>query len=255
MTAQIALLLRLKWLYGAQHVPMRTWLLLQPLVVNLLISLLPFVDLAAHLGGGAVGAGLILSGLMWGPRPAPAWRPAAWAAALAMAGFLAVALAHGRPWELRWPPPLEPRAIAGTPVTVPVPRGLDPRTDEKENVAFGHPLRDPLVLYCETRQLDAPCSDRERRARLSKAARTYAAKPLDKGWSHDQSPRVVQLRTRPAVFWALRSPNGRRQMTWLMLEGTWWLRLDVMLDRDAAASWAALASTIAEGVTIPPATP
>jgi hypothetical protein len=44
-------------------------------------------------------------------------------------------------------------------------------------------------------------------------------------------------------------------MTWLMLEGTWWLRLDIMLDSNAAASWAGLASAIAEGVTIPPAAP
>lgn len=255
MTAQIAIMLRLKWLHGAQQVPVRTWLLVQPLVVNLLISLLPFIDLAAHLGGGVVGAGLILSGLMWGPRPAPAWRTAGWAAALAMAGCLTMALAQGRPWELRWPPPLVPRKIADTFITVPVPRGLNPRTDDKQNVAFGHPLRDPLVLYCETTQLDAPCPDPKRRACLSKTARGFAAGPLGEGWSEDQSPRVVELRTRPAVFWALRSPDGRRQMTWLMLEGTWWLRLDVMLDPDAAASWAGLASTIAEGVTIPPATP
>jgi rhomboid protease GluP len=253
MTAQVALMLRWKWQLGAQRMPVRTWLLLQPLVVNLLISVLPFIDLAAHLGGGFVGAGLVFSGLVWGPRPAAVWRPAAWAASLAMAGCLAVALAQGRPWELLWPPPLVLRAIPDTPITVPVPDGLSPRTYDKENVAFGNPVRDPLVLYCKPDRLDAPCPDPERRACLSKTARDFAAKPLDEGWPEDQPPRVVRLRTRPAVFYALRSPNGRRQMTWLMLEGTWWLRLDVVLEPDATASWAGLASTIAEGVTVPPA--
>jgi len=125
MTAQIALIVRLKKERGPEAVPVPTSALVKPLVINFLFSLLPFVDLSAHLGGGAVGAGLIFSGVMWGPRPSAAWRPAAWTASLAMAGCMVVALAHGRPWELRWPPPLVPRAIAGTPITLAVPRGLE----------------------------------------------------------------------------------------------------------------------------------
>jgi membrane associated rhomboid family serine protease len=256
MTAQIALIVRLKREHGPGAVPVPTSTLMKPLVINFLFSLLPFVDLSAHLGGGVVGAGLILSGLMWGPRPAAVWRPAAWAASLAMAGCLALALAHGRPWELRWPPPLVPRAIAGTPVTVPVPRGLQPRPgDAKNDVVFGDYSRDPLVVYCQPEELEAPCADPKRRACLANTARDVAAKPLDKGWSEEQSPRVVQLHARPAVFWAIRAPSGAKQMTWVMLEGPWRLRLDFLLYPDAAASWAGLPSAIAEGVTMPPAAP
>jgi len=35
-----------------------------------------------------------------------------------------------------------------------------------------------------------------------------------------------------------------------MVEGSWWLRLDIVLRPDAPASWAKLPAAIAEGVTI-----
>ncbi len=251
MTAQIALLVRLKQLHGPAAVPVPMSALLKPLVINLLFSLLPFVDLSAHLGGGAIGAALVFSGLMWGPRPAAGWRPAAWAASLAMAGCLVVAQAEGRPWELRWPPPLVPRAINGTPITLPVPRGLPESGVGKEDVVFGE-ASSPLVVYCTPERRDAAWSDPERSAYLSKTARGIAAQPLDKGWSAEQSPQVVQLRGRPAVFWTIRSPTGQKQMTWMFLDGSWSLRLDVMLHPGAPASWASLPSRIAEGVTMPP---
>jgi hypothetical protein len=252
MTALIALMLRLKWLHGPQQVPVRTWLLLQPLVVNLLISLLPFVDLAAHLGGGAVGAGLIVSGLMWGPRPAPAWRPAAWAASLAMAGCVALALAQGRPWELRWPPPLETRAIAGTPITVPVPRGLDARPRREEGItALGDLASDPLVVYCWVRRNEPAISPQQRRGYLARVAQHWAAQPLDKGESRESPPRVVQMTARPVVSLAFRYANGLVNRMWVMVEGQWWVQVEVLVPPDAPASWVGLASAVADGIVIP----
>jgi len=256
MTALIATMLRLKWLHGAQQVPVRTWLLLQPLVVNLLISLLPFIDLAGHLGGGVAGAGLVLSGLMWGPRPAPVWRPAARAASLAMAGCLALALAHGRPWELRWPPPLVPRTIPGTPVTVQVPGGLQSAPlAGKGSTVFGNLGSDPLALWCIVGRLDAPAPGQVRPNHLSQFARALATRPLSEGESRDQSPRFVQLRSRPAVFSGSRLGNGGRVQTWVMFEGSWYVWLDVFLRPDAPASWAKLPAAIAEGVVIRAETP
>lgn len=49
--------------------------------------------------------------------------------------------------ELRWPPPLVPRAIAGTSITVPVPRGVSVRPPPEEDVtAFGDLALDPLAV-------------------------------------------------------------------------------------------------------------
>jgi hypothetical protein len=253
MTGQIALVVRLKHEHGAERVPVPMSTLLQPLVVNLLFSLIPGIDLAAHLGGGVAGAGIILSGLVGWRRPeARGWRRAAWGASTAMAGCLALALVQGRPWELRWPPSLVARAIPNTPVVVPVPGGLPPQPVSGENgVAFGDLGKDPLAVICTAGRLDAPVLGEHRREYLSQAARDVAAHPHE-GWSWERSPRVVQLRLRPAVFSTSRFPGGGRVQTWLMVEGSWWLRLDVLLRADAAARWAALPSAIADGIAIDP---
>ncbi len=173
------------------------------------------------------------------------------AVSLGMAGCVVVALAKGRPWELRWPPPLVPRVLVDTPITVPVPRGLA-ESAHKDDVVFEE-RSSPLVVYCAPKRLDAPWGDPERRAYLADTAREIAAQPLDKGWSEEQPPRVAQLRGRPAVCWIVRSPDGRRHMTWLFLEGSWSLRLDVMLHPGAPAGWTSLPAAIAEGVRMPPA--
>jgi membrane associated rhomboid family serine protease len=251
MTGQIAAIVRLKRQQGPERVPVRMSTLLQPLVVNLLFSLTPGIDMAGHLGGGVAGAGLILSGLIgWGRPELAGWRPAAWGASLAMAGCLAVALGQGRPWELRWPPSLVPRAIADTPVTVPVPGGLEPQASTEENVKiFGDLSVDPLALFCAVGRLEAPVVEQQRPEYLSRMARDVAGRPLDRGWAWEQRPRVVQLRVRPAVFSASRLPQGGRMQMWLMVEGSSWLRLDVVLRPDASSSWTKLPAAIAEGIT------
>jgi membrane associated rhomboid family serine protease len=78
--------------------------LLSVLVLNVLLSFLPFIDKSAHFGGGAVGFLLVASGLL-APRvaggesqPPVALRALVVICALALAGSVMVALAVGRPW-------------------------------------------------------------------------------------------------------------------------------------------------------------
>lgn len=80
---------------------------LQVLGVNLLISLMPGIDLAAHLGGGVMGALLVLTrgvtGRLAGRPEDPglgAWKLAAAATCVLMGASIALALGHGRPWAL-----------------------------------------------------------------------------------------------------------------------------------------------------------
>lgn len=252
MTAQIALVLRLRRELGAERVPVDTGRLAQPLVVNLLYSLQPGIDMAAHIGGGLAGAGLIFSGLISRRQPEPAlWRPMAWVAALAMVGSVAMALGHGRPWELLWPPPLVANAIADTPVTVPVPSGLQQVPSGMKNARmFGNLGYDPLALYYAVDRLEASVAERSRPEVLSDMARQQAAQPLEKGQSWVEKPRVVQLRQGPAVFSASSFRDAGRTQTWLIVEGSWLLRLDAVLHPDAPVVWTKLPAAIAEGVTI-----
>jgi rhomboid protease GluP len=257
MTGQIALIVRLKRHAGAELAPVRMSTLMQPLVVNLLFSLTPGIDMAAHVGGGIAGAGLILSGMIGWGRPEPAiWRRASLGAALAMAACLAVALIHGRPWELRWPPPLILREIPGTPIVLPVPGGLETKLSSEKNVAiFGDLSSDPIALSCEEGRIEAPVPEQLRQEYLSQMVREAASKPQLKGESWDKPPGIIQLRLRPAVFSATRFLGGGRIQTWLMMEDSRLIRLDVVLRPDTPASWDSLPPAIADGLVIRPEAP
>ena len=76
--------------------------------------------------------------------------------------------------------------------------------------------------------------------------------PLAQGESRDQPPRVVQLRSRPAAFFSAHSQDGLRLQTWVVVEGWWFVRLDVGMRPDAPASWAPMPTAIADGITIHP---
>jgi rhomboid protease GluP len=257
MTGQIALIVRLRRHAGAERVPVRTSTLLQPLVVNLLFSLTPGIDMAAHVGGGIAGAGLILSGMIgWGRPESAIWRRVSWGAALAMSACLAVALIHGRPWELRWPPPLILHEIQSPPIVLPVPDGLEAKPYREKNVAiFGDLRSDPIALSCEEARLDAPVSEQLRQEYLSQIMRKTASKPLLKGESWDKPPSIIQLRLRPAVFSAVRFAGEGSVQTWLMVEDSRLIRLDIILRPDTPASWDSLLPAIANGLVFRPEAP
>jgi rhomboid protease GluP len=257
MTGQIALVVRLKRHAGSELAPIRMSTLLQPLMINLLFSLMPGIDMAAHVGGGIAGAWLILSGMIGWERPESAiWRRVSLGAALAMAACLAVALSHGRPWELRWPPQLILREIPGTPIVLPVPGGLASKLSSEQNVAiFGDLSSDPIALSCEASRTEAPVSEQFRQELLSQMVRNAASKPRLKGESWDKPPSIIQLRLRPAVFSSTRFYGGRRIQTWLMVEGSWLIRLDVVLRPDTPASWESLLPAIANGLVFRPEAP
>jgi len=252
MTGQIALIVRLRREFGAERVPVDTGKLAQPLVVNLLYSLRPGIDMAAHIGGGLAGAGLILSGLISRRQPEGAtWRLAAWGASLTMAGSVALALGQGQPWQLRWAPSLVPRAISDTPAVVHIPASLRAwPTSEAQTVGFGDLRSDPLFVACRAGLLGEPIDERHRPEYLVELARTMKTWPLAKGESRDQGPHVVQLRLRPAAFYSTHGQDGLRLQTWVMVQGSWFVRLDVGLRPDAPASWAALPGAIANEIVI-----
>lgn len=145
------------------------------LVINLANSFRPSVDMAAHLGGGAMGAllvgtGLLLAGLRPpaaielssenapGSVPAPASRRQSFGlaagaafAVLVLAAGLALGLVRGRPWALGdRAPELTQRAVPALGVSALLPSELaagDPVTGpEAISVLFGDPLEDPAII-------------------------------------------------------------------------------------------------------------
>jgi rhomboid protease GluP len=98
MVAELVWILRLRRRYGREMASVAQ--LAQPLVINVLVSFLPGIDFAAHLGGGFMGAALALCFPVAPGADERRWRPWAILGAVLMAASVMTAILNGRPWEL-----------------------------------------------------------------------------------------------------------------------------------------------------------
>jgi membrane associated rhomboid family serine protease len=149
--------------------------------LNVAVSLLPQVDLWAHLGGGVAGFAMVASGVLTagllpatppvaaaaeagatasaapveGGRRERAWERI-WMGAAALLGLwlaasMGTALWKGKPWEMARPVVYAPHALAEPGLSIDVPTLL--RAEEREHgadgadeVAYGDLMSDPLVI-------------------------------------------------------------------------------------------------------------
>jgi membrane associated rhomboid family serine protease len=150
---------------------------LVPLVINLLYSFTPGIDIYAHLGGGLVGFLLMFSGVItrgveppWGTTPAAQPRPntplvAAGAAlvGLVLVGSVGVALVAGRPWSFGDAPTYHTVTVADTGISVEVPTALGDPIREEHGPArlytYMSPGKVPVGVQLVVVQLDAPVGD------------------------------------------------------------------------------------------------
>jgi rhomboid protease GluP len=117
----------------AHQLRQRAW---TPVVINLLYSLQPGIDLLAHLGGGLSGGLLLFLLNRGGTGTEPLKRSPALSAlgglmGLALAASMGLALWQGKPWELTGTWTLEPVALEGTGLHVDVPTALRRVPDDK----------------------------------------------------------------------------------------------------------------------------
>jgi hypothetical protein len=146
-----------------------------PLVLNLLYSLSPGIDMRAHLGGGVVGFLLTATVLTEGltplaeratpadaeTSPGPLLTVAAVATAAAMALSIAVAFVTGRPWEANAPPVLTRTAIGDTGLTLDLPSRIagkptvDDGTDGQTRIfSYGDFASAPVLFEIVVAPLD-----------------------------------------------------------------------------------------------------
>lgn len=244
MVAELVLLLRPRALFADLEFAVSKWTVLQPLVLNLVYSLQPGIDLLGHLGGGLTGALVMGSGLLARRPGSRSWAVAGAVGAVLMAASITLALAHGRPWELR-APVLEMRPLLAGSIQVPVPRGLGLEQSGGELV-FGNLRRDPLAVECEPQALAEPVGDL--RGVIAQIVRQASAEPLPSGARREQGPEVVDLAGRPAFHQAVRYDNGARADHWYTIHGRRALRLVVVTRPDAPEAWRSLPVRIANGV-------
>ncbi len=125
--------------------------------LNLVNSFNPHVDLAAHVGGGLMGAGVLSLMALSGQLPAydrprigggMAMRLAATISSCAFAIGLLVAMLQGRPWQLGEFPELERVQVPGSSWTAELPRGLSASrpSDGETSSEFGNLAYDACVV-------------------------------------------------------------------------------------------------------------
>jgi rhomboid protease GluP len=176
------------------------------LVLNLVNSFNPHVDAAAHVGGGLMGALLLVlmalsGGLSSHGRaspPAGAWVRAAAAllSVLFVVGCVQGIIA-GRPWELDRAPQLSKVDLPGSPWSVALPRGQTTRSASVEGTSleFGDLSHDPTRIQISWVALTDGSSERDPRDELSMILRQLVAVPDGMPLI---PPRIVRDDARPA---------------------------------------------------------
>lgn len=218
------------------------------LVLNLMISLVPGISAAAHLGGGLVGTLLMATGLLaWRPDrpvrwpiPTPAWLKGAGAAAtLIYAGATAVSIGRGAPWELaaasEW---VRVPAFAGS---VEVPSILTDLGMEEGDRLFGDTWRDPAMVQVQVR--DVPLADEEVRAVVDLFLES---------WKEDGGRAEAR---REGSLWVIDGRQGE-QAAHLRIGPAGWVSVMVIADPDSGLdvlTWArrVAGSYVAGGETVP----
>lgn len=207
------------------------------LILNVANSFRPQVDFAAHLGGGAVGALLLGTGLLTlglvpiaapvdtssesdaghGARPAPRARVAFAASAavlvVVLAAGLALALASGRPWALDAAPELARRPVPALGLTAELPATLSagstpvPGASEETPMAvFGDLLADPVVVEIMRVPLAEPVPAENLDAELQGLTEMLAQAP--EGTRVETAPARFQAGARPALAVVYEAENG-----------------------------------------------
>jgi rhomboid protease GluP len=239
-----------------------------PLIINALYSFVPGVDLFAHFGGGAVGLVLMVSGLIthgvrpvWAEGPAPeparrgAWGSVVWtlgaiALAVAMLASVAVALAKGRPWEIKRPPVLQQVQIGDTGLRVRLPsviaaRPEIERRDITQTFSYGDLRRSPLAVEIVVTSLPAPLAPGEMRAAMLLLQAAAAAAPPDTLSS--TAPVITSVGGRPTVT-VERRMKSYVQRSWLSIVGSRRVILQVYYLPDCPPAWIQIQDRIAESL-------
>jgi membrane associated rhomboid family serine protease len=232
---------------------------LRLLGLNVLISLLPGIDLAAHLGGGVVGALLVVSRLLTRGRRAEILRRDARggravtaAAALAwtvVLGALVTGIVAGRPWDVRRPPEhWRVTMLPGSGFSVELPptfelRRVPARSPDARAYVAGHPFLHPLAASIHL--LPAPGGDPAQYAAAMLEEARRALRPRGEGV---RNAWPVTLAGRPFVALTYAGRDGRTRLAWAGLVDGAGARVDVYVRDDAAPEWRAAAARFASSL-------
>jgi hypothetical protein len=167
--------------------------------LNLVNSFNPHVDFAAHVGGGLMGAGVLVllaaTGHLSANGRAPArtgigLRLVAGSLACLFAAGLFAAIISGRPWQLDAAPALERVRLPGSPWSIEVPRGRSASDESAAGFSFGNVAYDPSVVDVSWAPLPSYADKPDITAELERVEQRLAQVP--EGLEVVIPPRVVR---------------------------------------------------------------
>ncbi len=247
-----------------------------PLIINIFYSFSPGIDLFAHFGGGAVGFGLMMTGIIthgvspaWtsgyqvppaivlrGPggaawRRGSGWTLAAIVVSIAMVGSVVVAVVAGRPWELGKPPVLTSVDVADTGLTLEIPSGIagPPSEETKDRIrifSFGSLAKEPVAVEVLVAKLEAAVAPEELEEFLQVEQKALQDASLpDTQRIGDATIVTVGGRRSATVAHRINQVSLR---TWVLVFGDREIILRVYAIPDRPPSWAGIEEKIAASV-------
>ncbi|MBW2702544.1 MAG: rhomboid family intramembrane serine protease [Deltaproteobacteria bacterium] len=222
------------------------------------VSLLPRVDLFAHMGGVAAGALLVWSGLLTKDLPrltpanpedaqdthrGPVWlSPLAIVSCLAMLGGLGMAMIEGQPWLLAQAPKFVHQNLGETGVQVDVPELLIDRPQHSaeavfDEFAYGAIDRDPVLVAISVAKPEKPIPADQLEAQflLVQQAREQQA---PKGAKRDGQSRVRVLSGIPTLEEKfVYEPAGLQLWRYSRLYSTAAITIEVLVWPQASTPW------------------
>jgi rhomboid protease GluP len=244
------------------------------LILNLIISFRPQVDMAAHLGGGAVGLLLVGTGVLTmglrplvaaglpaenagrqGRPPAAALRTtfgvAAAAVVIVIAAGLALGLVRGRAWALGQPPELARREVPEFGLTALIPAELAPRDAAPHPPAvravFGDSLLDPVEVDLMLVPRPESLSADQLEAEAADLVTAMADAPREE-YRVVLAPARFQVRGQPALRAVYELSNGWRLERAVVLAPEHVVRVDVGFSAEYRAAYDGLATRVLESL-------
>ena len=228
------------------------------LAINVANSFRPEVDMAAHFGGGAVGALLMITGVLtFGltratdarPQPAPAWiRGGAGILTLALGVALVAALITGRPWTLVGPLERVRHNLSRLEISVEVPSMLDRSFAESSpqgaGVGFGKLPRDPAIIEIASSLLAVGPEDEAGNAQVIDELTTALKKAPSSASKLLAGPKVDRHDGATLVVVRYRYENGVTQDRVMRSMGGRLVQVDAYYAEDQASRWHPVARQI-----------
>jgi hypothetical protein len=234
------------------------------LVINVANSFRPNVAMAAHFGGGAVGALLLLSGFFLRGLPTleqneagtrrsePGWvRPLAFVSVAMLLVSLVAGLATGKAWLLKEPPQLERRAFEPLGLSAEIPSLLAEEQVEdlsgQTGTLWGNILNDPAVVELTVLGLPDRIAPEQMDAEME--ALLAGLRTAPEGARLDAEPKRRTFGERPGATarYAFNGTGLKLERAVVVLADRVW-RVEVIYWPQEAAGYGALVERIAESV-------